>query len=533
YEKLQTTTPGVEIEGKAVIAHFSKNNFATSLAQIQDEDEDFYTKRSSRHRHRHDHDNDRSSNVAQLLPSNNIDRTNTAAEIAQQALQNIHAQKHRQQRRRNHSSSDESSDSSSNQQSKRQRSTKISTNELEQYTTPDPSKFEWFPEVGYHFDRTTGFYFDAKSSYFYNPTTQKYMYWDPAQATYVPVEDTTTAVSQDTTNAVATETSDKVEKAKNAQKVAKEMELWAKKEREKKEKEAKRKAQLSAATAPSTTTTGDSTSTLNTNASGTTASASSSSFADVGLLSTRSTGGLISLNLMSSSSGASSTNRPTLLAAFDNPDSDDNDESTVKPSTTTTGSTNILDASEEKLVDWNKLACLLCQRQFDTREVLEKHLQMSNLHKENLAKAGIVRSQPLVYRDRAKERREKFGTEDSAKRNDYSPVHERTHAPPSRRAPSYHPPPSSTTASMASAPSSSSSFDSGIGSKLLKKHGWQEGHGLGKKLQGRAAPVEAEMRQSGAGLGADQYGRYRPQPGESYKDAVRKVARARFSMMES
>jgi hypothetical protein len=30
YEKLQTTTPGVEIDGKAVIVHFSKNNFATS-----------------------------------------------------------------------------------------------------------------------------------------------------------------------------------------------------------------------------------------------------------------------------------------------------------------------------------------------------------------------------------------------------------------------------------------------------------------------------------------------------------------------
>ena len=46
----------------------------------------------------------------------------------------------------------------------------------------------------------------------------------------------------------------------------------------------------------------------------------------------------------------------------------------------TTTTTNILDASEEKLVDWSKLACLLCQRQFDTREILEKHLQMSNLH---------------------------------------------------------------------------------------------------------------------------------------------------------
>lgn len=158
-----------------------------------------------------------------------VDRTNTAAEIAQHALQNIHAQKQRdytrQQRRRNHSSSDDSSDSSSNQQAKKHRSTKTSK-EPEQYSTPDPSKFEWFPDIGYHFDKTTGFYFDAKSSYFYNPTKQKYMYWDPAQSTYIPVEDTVTATTASTndtmnTNAGLTEPKDKAEKAKNAQKVAK------------------------------------------------------------------------------------------------------------------------------------------------------------------------------------------------------------------------------------------------------------------------------------------------------------------------
>lgn len=94
YEKLQTTIPGVEIEGKAVIVHFAKNNFATSLAQIQNEDEDFYNQRSSsrsRHRNRNENEQERANNVAQLLPSSNVDRTNTAAEIAQQALQNIHA----------------------------------------------------------------------------------------------------------------------------------------------------------------------------------------------------------------------------------------------------------------------------------------------------------------------------------------------------------------------------------------------------------------------------------------------------------
>lgn len=36
---------------------------------------------------------------------------------------------------------------------------------------------------------------------------------------------------------------------------------------------------------------------------------------------------------------------------------------------------------ESKLTDWNKLACLLCKRQFQTKEILVKHQQMSDLHK--------------------------------------------------------------------------------------------------------------------------------------------------------
>lgn len=36
---------------------------------------------------------------------------------------------------------------------------------------------------------------------------------------------------------------------------------------------------------------------------------------------------------------------------------------------------------EAKLVDWNKLACLLCKRQFQSKEILTKHTQFSDLHK--------------------------------------------------------------------------------------------------------------------------------------------------------
>lgn len=36
---------------------------------------------------------------------------------------------------------------------------------------------------------------------------------------------------------------------------------------------------------------------------------------------------------------------------------------------------------EEKLTDWQKLACLLCRRQFPSKEALIRHQQLSGLHK--------------------------------------------------------------------------------------------------------------------------------------------------------
>ena len=41
------------------------------------------------------------------------------------------------------------------------------------------------------------------------------------------------------------------------------------------------------------------------------------------------------------------------------------------------------EVDENKLLDWTKLACLLCKRQFPSREVMLKHQQLSDLHKVN------------------------------------------------------------------------------------------------------------------------------------------------------
>lgn len=36
---------------------------------------------------------------------------------------------------------------------------------------------------------------------------------------------------------------------------------------------------------------------------------------------------------------------------------------------------------EDRLTDWKKMACLLCRRQFPTKEALIRHQQLSDLHK--------------------------------------------------------------------------------------------------------------------------------------------------------
>ncbi len=72
----------------------------------------------------------------------------------------------------------------------------------------------------------------------------------------------------------------------------------------------------------------------------------------------------------------------------------------------------------EQMVDFTKLACLLCKRQFANRETLAKHQQLSDLHKQNVeawkkeraaTAAAAASSSRDSYRDRAKERRQKFG----------------------------------------------------------------------------------------------------------------------------
>ena len=79
-----------------------------------------------------------------------------------------------------------------------------------------------------------------------------------------------------------------------------------------------------------------------------------------------------------SRAAAAGGGKPGLVASYGG-DSDDEEGGAEEDS-------GILD--ESKLTDWNKLACLLCKRQFQTKEILIKHQQMSDLHKVSLKTPG-------------------------------------------------------------------------------------------------------------------------------------------------
>lgn len=117
----------------------------------------------------------------------------------------------------------------------------------------------------------------------------------------------------------------------------------------------------------------------------------------------------------------------------------------------------------------------------------------------------------LAYRDRAKERRDKFGLDDT----------------PEFNKPKFAEPESSE--SSLSAPALPITNDN-IGSRMLKAMGWTEGTGLGKSNQGMSDIIQVERRRSGLGLGSNN-ATLTPFTSESYKEAVRRTALQRFKEM--
>ncbi|NXT82116.1 RBM5 protein, partial [Zapornia atra] len=335
------------------------------------------------------------------------------------------------------------------------------------YAVPDTSTYQYDESSGYYYDPITGLYYDPNSQYYYNALTQQYLYWDGEKETYMPAAEGV-AYQQTATTTTTKEVKEKKEKPKS--KTAQQhMVLWSWFHPER---------CLSYA--------------LNMPAASVSRSGALHHDACVPL-------------------NAVLPLQRGLVAAYSG--DSDNDEDLLER----------MENEEEKLTDWKKMACLLCRRQFPNKDALIRHQQLSDLHKQNMdiyrrsklseqeLEALELREREMKYRDRAAERREKYGIPEP---------------PEPKRKKVYD----AGTVNYEQ-PTKDGLDNSNIGNKMLQAMGWREGSGLGRKCQGITAPIEAQVRMRGAGLGA-KGSSYGVSTADSYKDAVRKAMFARFTEME-
>jgi hypothetical protein len=221
------------------------------------------------------------------------------------------------------------------------------------------------------------------------------------------------------------------------------------------------------------------------------------------------------------------------------PPKDDEDNSgELSTSSTKKNDDTVSDApSSQSFADLDRKCCLLCSRQFKTEAEVNKHEQMSQLHRDNMKKEELVakaltklnkstesRPDSSEYRDRAKERRHTFN------QPKHPPVaqHNRRQNDGGART------------SMVQKDDVPDVPVQSKGAALLGKMGWTAGEGLGAQGTGMTEAIAVELYTQGVGLGAqggkvgDAVEEAQRQTKGSYADFLQKTrdkAKERFESM--
>lgn len=396
----------------------------------------------------------------------------------------------------------------------------------QQQTGPQSlSNYVYDPSTGYYYDSTTGLYYDANTQYYFNSATRQFLYWSAETQQYIPVaadgsvaQSGTTSTDNLSNSDVNTKEKQKKAKSLQAKKIAKDMERWAKSVNAAKIQHDDTKKSAGATSKTEETKPAA-------------AATAESDVFKVPLGVPPKPSSLSSLNIVKSiaagmvSEISENVAASSPLAALTMTTERKKQESPMGGIVAEYGEDDS-DTEEEhindRFTDLSIMACLLCKRQFPNREALERHQKLSDLHKQNLEihkKMGMTDEELEAYerlerenkyRDRAKERREKYG----------QPEAQKIKLPPKRRG--------GPAGTYEQAPPAERIGASNIGNQMLKAMGWTEGSGLGKAGQGIVDPIEAKMRSQNAGLGL-KGSNFGASSSDSYKDKLKKLARSRFN----
>uniref|UniRef100_A0A8C2W7P6 RNA binding motif protein 5 n=1 Tax=Cyclopterus lumpus TaxID=8103 RepID=A0A8C2W7P6_CYCLU len=231
---------------------------------------------------------------------------------------------------------------------------------------PDTSAYQYDKSSGYYYDPQTGLYYDPSSQYYYNSETQQYLYWDSEKETYVPApaeSDTSLAHGSSATNGKEPKEKKEKPKSKSAQQIAKDMERWAKTLNKQKESfkssfpgfgPSKEEERREAAAADAGFFLFE--------------KKVFSLFVPLPLIPQL----LIKINPITFNPLSFFILQSDMVAAY-NGDSDPEEGGSDRA------------ADEGKTTDGNRMVCLLCRRQFPTKDALLRHLQLSDLHKVRMA----------------------------------------------------------------------------------------------------------------------------------------------------
>ncbi|XP_062871155.1 RNA-binding protein 10 isoform X2 [Trichomycterus rosablanca] len=275
--------------------------------------------------------------------------------------------------------------------------------ELKKYPDPDISTYQYDESSGYYYDPLTGLYYDSSSQYYYNSQTQQYMYWDGEKHTYIPAatDPAATSAAPTTPTDSSTPAKDKKDKPKNktAQQIAKDMERWAKSLNRQKDSVRSVSALMHSRLADERR---------------------ESASADAGYAVLEKKGALSERSLLLTEQLNAPDDRECLAPVpgslvyrgqEEGGGEEDDDDGGER---------------EEKLTDWVKLACLLCRRQFPSKEALIRHQQLSDLHKQNLEqRRSRLDNMPgqMRFRNGAGSRHENnYSEQPDIKRRKYSPM---------------------------------------------------------------------------------------------------------------